>query len=170
MKKVVITGPESTGKSTLSSLLAKQYQTVWVPEYARTYIDNLDRDYEKDDLITIAQGQLNAEKAMAQKAQNNLLICDTELIVIKIWAEHKYGVCPHEIIKGIKENRYDLYLLTYIDIPWEDDPQRENPHLRQYFYDLFKKELEYFELPYVEINGGADERLAKASQAINSIL
>ncbi|UII28540.1 ATP-binding protein [Fulvivirga maritima] len=127
MKKVVITGPESTGKSTLSSLLAKQFGTVWVPEFARGYIDQLSREYQEDDLIAIAQGQLNSEKAKAVEAKNGLLICDTELIVIKIWAEHKYGSCPPEIIKGIKENRYELYLLTYIDIPWEEDPQREKP-------------------------------------------
>ncbi|UII22003.1 AAA family ATPase [Fulvivirga ligni] len=169
MKKVAVTGPESTGKSTLSALLAKHYGSVWVPEYARQYIDVLERDYEEQDLLAIARGQIEREDQMEHKAKR-VLICDTELIVIKIWFEHKYGHCPEEIIASIESNRYDLYLLTYIDIPWEEDPQREHPHLRAHFYDLFKKELEGFGFPYVEIKGGFSARMNTATKAIDAIL
>ncbi|ELR71014.1 Ribosylnicotinamide kinase [Fulvivirga imtechensis AK7] len=169
LKKVVVIGPESTGKSSLSSALAAHYQTEWVPEYAREYIDQLQRPYQESDLIEIARGQLGSEDEKAAKS-NKLLICDTDLIVIKIWYEHRYGYCPKEILSTINSRKYDLYLLTYIDIPWEDDPQREYPHLMEYFYNLFKSELEALNLPYVVVRGEFEERMRSATRAIDSRL
>ncbi len=169
MKKVVIVGPECTGKSTLSSLLAKYYNTVWVPEYARQYIDRLDRPYEKNDLLTIAKGQLELEDRKIEAA-NKVLICDTELNVIKIWSEHKYGDCEEEILQLMEQRTYDLYLLTGIDMPWEDDPQRENPDLREYFYDAFKKELLRQKVNFIELSGSYHERKKKAVEAIDILL
>jgi NadR type nicotinamide-nucleotide adenylyltransferase len=169
LKKVVLVGPECTGKSTLSSLLAKHYDTVWVPEYARQYIERLERPYEEKDLLKIAQGQLNLEdKFMAQA--DNVLICDTDLTVIKIWSEHKYGACDEVILQQMAQRKYDLYILTGIDLRWEDDPQRENPHLREYFYAVFKKELEQQNTHYIEVSGESYDRLQKAVEAIDELL
>ncbi len=169
MKKVVIVGPECTGKSTLSSLLAKYYNTVWVREYARQYIERLDRPYEKNDLLTIAIGQLAMEDEQLVAA-NKVLICDTELTVIKIWSEHKYGDCEDEILRLMKLRTYDLFLLTGIDMPWEDDPQRENPDLREYFYDAFKKELIQQKVNFIELSGSYYDRKKKAVDAIDALL
>jgi len=91
IKKIAITGPESTGKSELAKKLAKHYNTVWVPEFSREYIDNINRPYDYDDIIEIAKGQLNREKE-AEKKANKFLFCDTELIVAKIWSEFKYSI------------------------------------------------------------------------------
>lgn len=152
IKKVVIIGPESTGKSTLASLLAKYYNTSWVPEYAREYIDRLDRPYIERDLRDIAKGQLIAEEREIKYAKK-LLICDTNLIVIKVWSEHKFGACYDEIIEQVKNRSYDLYLLTNPDVPWAEDPQRENPHMRQLFYDIYLEEIKKSGVPFVEIMG-----------------
>lgn len=169
VKKIVLVGPECTGKSTLASLLAKYYDTVWVPEYARQYIDRLDRPYQEIDLPIIAKGQIELEDTLINKA-NKLLICDTDLTVIKIWSEHKYGACYEEILTQYKKRKYDLYILTGIDIPWDDDPQRENPHLREFFYDAFKHDLQQRELPFIEVAGDHYTRKKLAVKAIDELL
>lgn len=169
VKRIVVVGPECTGKSTLSSLLAKYYDTVWVPEYARQYIERLNRPYEEKDLLEIAKGQIDAEDRLSKDA-NKLIICDTDLSVIKIWSEHKYGNCCQEILTHYYNREYDLYLLTNVDLPWEEDPQRENPQFRQYFYDLFKSELQQRNVNFVEISGGHYSRQKKAIQAIDILL
>lgn len=168
LKKIAIVGPESTGKSTLSKELAAYYNTSWVEEYARAYIDKLKRPYQEHDLEKIAKGQIEAEKVQARNA-NKILICDTNLIVIKIWSEHKYGACPDWILEEISISDYDLHLLTYVDTPWIEDPQREHPDKREYFYKKYKEELELRNLRYIEIRGNMKERLFKAVSAINAL-
>ena len=168
LKKIALVGPESTGKSTLSKELAAYYKTSWVEEYARAYIDQLNRPYRKHDIEEIAKGQIETEKMQARSA-NKILICDTNLIVIKIWSEHKYGSCPDWIVEEISKSDYDLHLLTYVDIPWKEDPQREHPDKRDYFYKKYKKELEFWNLRYVEIRGDIKERLSNAVSAINAL-
>lgn len=167
--RVSIVGPECTGKSTLSSLLAKYYDTIWVKEYARHYIDRLERNYEEKDLLEIAKGQIRDEDQLAEKA-NRVLICDTDLMVIKVWAEHKYGAAYQEILDEYQRRNYDLYILTGTDIPWEEDPQRENPALRNFFYNTFKTELEAREAHYIEVSGNHYERQKKAVNAIDDLL
>ncbi|MDH5368340.1 MAG: ATP-binding protein [Cyclobacteriaceae bacterium] len=170
IKKVVIIGPESTGKSTLSSELAKHYNTTWVKEYAREFIENLNRPYEEYDLLDIAKGQLQAEDFEAQQA-NKLLICDTNLITIKVWSEYKYKTCHSEILENINSKKYDLYLLTNVDIPWIEDPQREHPNMRKFFYNIYKRELEKTGVPWVDINGENNiDRLNKAIKNIDKII
>ncbi|MTI23299.1 ATPase [Fulvivirga sp. RKSG066] len=169
MKKVVVIGPESTGKSTLSAFLAEHYKTEWVPEYARLFIANLDRPYTASDLVTIAQGQLKLEDEIANRV-DHLLICDTDLLVIKIWAEHKYNSCQPVILQMIEERTYDLYLLTNIDMPWEEDPQRENPHLREHFMNIFEEEIKKTNVPYVKVSGNFNERQQTAIEAIDRLL
>lgn len=171
MLKVVVIGPESTGKSTLSEQLAAHYQTVWVQEFARQYLEELPRPYEQQDLLTIAEGQLALEDKLATQA-NRLLVCDTDLHVIKVWSEHKYGTCDPRILEQIANRPYDLYLLTYIDIPWEEDPQREypDPAMREYFYNIYKDLVVASGVPWLEIKGSFEERKSLAVAAVDNLL
>ena len=145
------------------------FSTTWVPEYARGYLDNLVRPYEPHDLISIAHGQIRLEDAWSQEA-NGVVICDTNLLVIKIWSEFKFGSCDPEILRLINARHYDLYLLTYIDIPWQNDPQREHPGKRQELYDLYLRELQQQSTTFVEVKGEQRERRANAIEAIEKIL
>lgn len=170
MKKIVVIGPESTGKSTLSAELAAHYKTLWVPEFARDYLMQLNRPYEQEDLLRMAEGQLITEDAAAVKA-NELLICDTDLQVIKVWSEAKYGDCDPRILEMIASRKYDLYLLTYIDMAWEDDPLREHPkpEERIYFYQIYRDIVMNSGLPWVDIRGGYEERLQTAIAAVDKL-
>lgn len=171
MKKIVIIGPESTGKSTLSAQLAAHYQTVWVPEFARGYLETLGRPYEQEDLLRIAEGQLKLEDEQAAKAER-LMICDTDLQVIKVWSEAKYGDCDPRILELIASRQYDMYLLTYIDIAWEDDPLREHPlpEERMHFYMVYRDTVVNAGLPWADIRGGYAQRLQTAIEAIDELL
>ena len=171
IKKIVVIGPESTGKSTLSEALARQLNTLWVPEYAREYLVTIKRTYSEKDLIKIASGQVNMEERLSEQA-NKLLICDTDLNVIKVWSEHKYNRCHRWILEQIAERRYDLYLLTYIDVIWEDDPLREHSDLnmRRYFYNQYKDIVVNSGIAWKEIKGNHEERLYTALMAINDLL
>lgn len=166
-KRIAIIGPESTGKSELCQHLAFHYDTEWVPEYARFYLDRLDGEYQKHDLKAIAEGQLSWEDEKAEYA-NKYLICDTNLIVIKIWSEHKYGETDAWIEEQLNEREYDFYLLNNIDIPWTPDPQREHPKLRKHFFEVYKKYLEDNKLPYAKVSGIEGERKKCAVDAIES--
>ena len=170
IKKVVVIGPESTGKSSLSQGLARSLDTVWVPEYARQYLEELDRPYEEQDLAEIAKGQLFAEEALTGTA-NKLLICDTDLNVVKVWSEHRYDRCSSGILQSIAERRYDLYLLTYIDVPWQDDPQREHPEegMRSYFYQQYRDIVMNSGVPWADMRGNEEQRLQLALVAIKAL-
>ena len=170
IKKIVVIGPESTGKSTLSEALAAALATVWVPEFARGYLEALGRPYEQKDLLTIARGQLAAEDQLMGLA-NNYMVCDTCLRVIQVWSNHKYGTCDESILKAIKERKYDLYLLTGIDMPWTYDPLREHEaaHWRQHFYSLYQRLVAESGIPWVAINGSHDERMMLALEAIKNL-
>lgn len=159
LKKVVIIGPESTGKSTLAENLAGYFGCLWVPEFAREYLENLGRPYEYDDLTEIAKGQVGLEDEFGLKSKD-LLVCDTDLNVIKVWSNHKYGRVHPWIEDQIKTRKYDLYLLTDIDIPWKDDPQREHPDptMRKYFFDLYQKILLESGVPFAFVSGNQEER------------
>ena len=161
MLRIAVTGPESTGKSTLAEKLAGHYQTVWVPEYAREYIGNLNRLYTLADIEEIARQQLATEQKMASAA-NKVLFCDTDLFVIKVWAEHAFGQCPAWILEEIQKNRYDFHLLLNTDLPWQPDPQREHPHLRQHFIELYKKELTNAGVKWQLVSGTQHQRLEQA--------
>ncbi len=171
-KRVVIIGPESTGKSTLSRQLAEYFSTSWAGEYARTYLETLGRAYELQDLAIIAQGQLLAEERAEEQAQNGVFFLDTDLHVIKVWSESKYGTCDEEILKQIAERRYDLYILTHIDMPWEEDPLREHPEpeARQHFFDIYHDIVQQTGTPFIVACGNAKERLEKAIAAVRQLL
>lgn len=171
-KRIVITGPESTGKSTLTRALARNFGAPAVAEYARTYLEQLQRPYTEEDLLTIAALQIRAEDEAALHTRNNLLFCDTDLYVLKVWSEHKYGRCHRQILETIATRRYDLYLLTGIDMAWEDDPLREHPQpvMRQYFYNIYLDIVQQSGIPFVLINGGKQERLRQAIHAVQDLL
>lgn len=165
MKRIAITGPESTGKSTLAQQLAAHYQTAWVPEFARTYIAHLNRSYTLADLESIAAGQLELQR-VAETQKPEILITDTELLVIKIWSENAFGTCPAWILEKFKEQSFDLYLLMDVDLPWEPDPQREHPHLRNHFFQLYEAQLQHYGFPYKVISGTNKQRFQAALKAI----
>jgi NadR type nicotinamide-nucleotide adenylyltransferase len=168
LKRIAVIGPECTGKSDLCSFLADYYQTGWVPEYARGYLDNLIRPYVESDLLTIARGQMRLEDQFTYSAKD-LLFCDTNLYVIKIWSAFKFNSVHPEILREIEKRTYDLYLLTYIDIPWEEDPQREHPQKREELYSLYLHEMKNQTTPFVEIKGGREERRKIAVGAIDEM-
>ncbi|MBK0401474.1 ATP-binding protein [Adhaeribacter sp. BT258] len=165
MKRIAITGPESTGKSTLAQQLAGYFKALWVPEFAREYVANLNQAYTLTDLENIARGQLRLQQ-QAEAQAHKILFADTELLVLKIWSENAFGTCPAWILDELQNQRFDLYLLMNIDLPWEPDPQREHPHLRQYFFDLYKAELERLNFPFEVISGTDEERFRAALQVI----
>ncbi|MEI6766173.1 MAG: ATP-binding protein [Bacteroidota bacterium] len=169
MIRIALTGPESTGKSELAERLALHYNTLWVPEFAREYIASINRSYTLDDILLIAQKQFEHENAAALNA-NFMLFCDTEATVTKIWAEHSYRQCPEWIRENIASHHYDLYLLCNIDLPWQQDPQREHPHLRAYFFNLYQKELSDRNVPFAVISGNGESRLQNALEAVETML
>ena len=167
LRKIAIIGPESTGKSELCQHLAFHYQTEWVPEFARFYLDRLDRPYEQHDLKAIAEAQLQWEDDKAEYA-NRYLFCDTNLIVIKIWSDHKYGSTDPWIAEQLQDRAYDFYLLNNIDIPWTPDPQREHPTLRKHFFEVYRSYLIDHNLPFSIVSGIEGDRKKSAVDAIES--
>jgi NadR type nicotinamide-nucleotide adenylyltransferase len=168
-KKICILGPECTGKTDLSKYLAAYFKTAWVEEYARAYLNKLGRPYQQEDLLKIAHGQLRMEQEWLRDA-NRILICDTNLIVIKIWSEVKYGTCDEEILSLLGQQTYDLFLLTYIDIPWQDDPLREHPSKRGELFEMYVSEMKAQAVPFVEIRGEREQRQKTAIEAIEKFV
>lgn len=165
LKKIAFIGPESSGKSDLSEKLAKHFNTEWVPEYARTYVATLNRPYNIDDIVLIAKQQLNIELEK-EKIANHYLFIDTELIIAKVWSEDVYNTCPEFILQELEKQQYDLYLLTHPDLPWIDDGIRENPHRREYFFNVYKSELISRGFNFAEIKGQGNNRFENAIKAI----
>ncbi|WP_109434419.1 MULTISPECIES: AAA family ATPase [Aquimarina] len=172
--KVVLFGPESTGKTTLAKQLAEYYNTEWIPEYAREYLqEKWDRTKEictYDDLILIAEGQMKLENEAAKKA-NKVLICDTDLLETKVYSELYFNGLVHPVLDKVSlENVYDLYLLTYIDVPWTPDDLRDKPHQREEMFLSFKECLDKHNLPYIVIKGDKNSRFEKAVTNISQLI
>ena len=173
-KKVVLYGPESTGKTTLSIELAKHFKTNWVPEYAREYLqtiwDNEKRICEPKDILPIAIGQMKLENELAIKSKS-LLICDTNLFETMVYSKYYYGGnCDPLLEKYALKNKYDLYLLTDIDIPWEKDDLRDRPNDREQMFTYFKQQLITDNFPFLVLEGNPKERVEKAVTAIDQLL
>jgi NadR type nicotinamide-nucleotide adenylyltransferase len=191
MKKIVAIGPESTGKSSLCEQLAKHYSTVWCPEYAREYLKTHGTEYNYDDLLTIARGQVALEEKfesgfMSQesgaKAQSSnsrlptpdsrLLFIDTDMYVMKVWCEFVFGKCHQWILDQIERRKYDLYLLCDVDLPWVADELREYPDLepREKLYAIYKELMQNQGTTWIEISGNSEERFSKAVAAVDELL
>ena len=166
-KRIVVIGPESTGKTTICQKLAGHYNTQWLPEYARTYIESLNRPYTQDDILHIAKKQVELEEELAKS--NNVLFIDTDLIITKVWLLHVFKVCPEWIEEAINNAPRTLYLLCYPDLPWEFDPVRENPELREFFFEWYKKEIEALNIPYFIVRGEGEERVKNCIEEIENI-
>ena len=171
---MVLFGPERTGKTTLSKQLARHYNTVWVPEYAREYLQDKGNNFCKtcvnSDLLPIAIGQMKLENTLAKRA-DRILICDTDLLETKVYSEEYYGGFVDPILeKAATENTYTLYLLTYIDTPWEADDLRDRPEQRLEMFEAFQKALDQHHRPYLLLKGDKESRLKKAVEAIDAIL
>lgn len=194
IKKIVVIGPESTGKSTLCEKLAKHYDTLWVPEYAREYLEKHGVEYNYDDLLTIAKGQIQSEEDISyqlsvisnqQSAISNQsipntsylkssllplhLFIDTDLYVMKVWAEFVFNKCHNWILNQIAERKYDLYLLCDVDLPWIEDALREYPdeETRKKLFLFYKELMINQSTPWCIISGDYEERLKTAIQFID---
>jgi NadR type nicotinamide-nucleotide adenylyltransferase len=167
IKRIALTGPESTGKTTLCMQLAEHYKTVWVPEYARLFMHKLKREYNYDDVVHCARVQMKSEDEMMEQA-NQLLFCDTELINYKIWFDDKFQKVPDWLEGEIEKRKFDLYLLTSPDLPWVDESVRENPERGKYFFDLYLGELEKRNFPFRIISGTGDSRSTIAINLIDA--
>jgi len=167
-KRILILGPESTGKSTLAEKLAQHYVEPWVPEVAREYLEQLDRPYGYDDLLQIGRQQMQLEDEMAAGAKNHLF-CDTDLRVIQVWSQHRFGKVDPWVLEEITRRTYDLILLCAPDLPWQQDPLREHPELemRQQFFDVYQQLAQASGFPWALISGDTAERLSTAIQEVD---
>lgn len=180
IKKIVAIGPESTGKSTLSSRLAAHYHTHWVPEYAREYLETHGADYTFEDLKRIAAGQLALEdqwyadvqqQVMKDKKKHPLLFIDTDLYVIKVWGEYVFNACDNSILREIAKRKYDGYLLCHPDLEWQPDALREYPDLkiREELFCYYKDLLTMQSVPWCNIYGNHEERFERAVSFVNAV-
>ncbi len=167
IKRIALIGPESTGKTTLCRDLAEHFKTVWVREYSREYMEQLHRAYTLEDIELCTKKQLETEDELLSDA-NSFIFCDTELIVAKVWCEDVFKICPPWIEAEIAKRKYDLYLLTYPDLPFMEDSVRENPLRREYFYDLYKSELEKRNFYFQIISRSGKGRFEAALTAITA--
>ncbi len=168
MIRISITGPESTGKSQLAEQLAKHYRTNWIPEYARKYLDEIDRPYTYDDILVIAKTQFEEENIAASNTE--ILFCDTDLCVTSIWCNVKYGKCHPWITTNLEHHVYDLYLLCDIDLPWQYDPLREHPEMRTELFGMYRDLLQQHRFNYRVVKGTGEERLQNAIAFIDEYL
>jgi len=171
MRKIVVIGPESTGKSTLCSQLAEHYKTCWCPEFAREYLKELNGKYSFADLLNIAQGQLRLEDTLLNEARNGFYFIDTDMYVMKVWCEAVFENCHTWILKQIALSQYDLYFLCNTDLPWVRDELREYPDLafRNKLFRMYKDILINQKTRWAEISGTDAQRLQMAVSIIDTV-
>lgn len=169
VRRVCVFGPESTGKSTLAKQLAQRFGTVYVPEYAKTYIETTGKEIDDDDMLAIARGQCAAEDALARDA-NRVLFCDSDLVTSIIWSGRLVGRVPDWLRKEADRRHYDLYLLTHYDVPWVDDVHRYIPEESPAFFDRCVLELESRKRSFSQIKGSWEERFNLAVTAVEKML
>ena len=163
--KVIITGIECSGKSTLAVGLAAHYGVTHLPEYARAYLMEHGSNYTELDLLSIAHGQLNQEREASSNGVDPI-ICDTSLLVIKIWSEIRFGRCHPWIIDNIAQQDWDLFLLCDHHIPLEADPLRDYDLDRNDFHDRYRAGLLELDIPYHDVSGTTQQRINAATRII----
>lgn len=169
VKKIAVIGAESSGKTWLCEALAEYYKTAWVREYARDYFNDSDiYNYTLDDLEIIAKKQLELENETIKQA-SHFLFCDTTLITLKIWAELEFQHTPPFIKEHLDLVKYDHYFITNNDIPWEDDPLRQNKHSRELLFQMNEREVVRSGIPYSVVSGLNEERLNFAVKKLDSL-
>ena len=169
MKRVAVIGPESTGKSTLCEQLSHHFHSPWVPEYARKYIERLERPYTYEDVEQIAMYQVE-ELSIGAIPGKPFIFYDTELIITKVWFLHHYKKMPSWLDEAIKGCDIAHYLLCYPDLPWEYDPLRENPEIREELFEWYRREVEALGIPYTIVRGDGTARTEQAIEALNQIM
>jgi len=167
--KITLTGVESSGKTTLAKLLAREFKAEWVPEYAREYLERHKGTYEFEDLAFIAREQDRIQEEAIQTAET-LIFCDTGLLVLKIWSEYKYNQCDPWILDQLAKDSTDLYLLCEPDIPWAPDPLRENPIDREKVHHIYLSELESMDKPFFIISGPESKRFDLAVRQVKDFV
>ena len=186
LKKIVVIGPESTGKSSLCEALAKYFNTLWCPEYAREYLLKNGKNYSYENLLEIAKGQIALEDSYSQKVEktddastsdsyllsSNFLFIDTDMYVMKVWCEYVFDKCHSYILEQIVERKYDLYLLCNTDLPWAEDELREYPdeqtrrELFKIYYDIMLNQS----VPFAIVSGTGEARVQSAIDAVRQYL
>ena len=172
VKRVVIIGSESSGTTTLARALAEHYRTVWVPEYGRTYSEgrqHVGQPWRTGEFIHIATEQLRMEDALAALA-NGVVICDTDAFATSIWHERYMGASSDDVKAIAAERKYDLYVVTDVNIPFEQDDIRDGESFRQWMQQRFIEELSKGPTPMLLVSGSHEKRFAAATKKIDEIL
>ncbi|MDB4516614.1 AAA family ATPase [Crocinitomicaceae bacterium] len=163
--KIAITGPESSGKTTLANLLSQKLRAPMVEEFARHYLETFGPEYTEEDLETMLIGHQNA----IEEQDAPVIIVDTDYLVFKIWSEVKYGKASLTINQLVSENHFELHILCAPDIPWESDPLRESENERDQLFVRYVSELERYKKEYIIVYGSLEERLKKSVNAIQHL-
>jgi NadR type nicotinamide-nucleotide adenylyltransferase len=166
MLRIAITGPESSGKTTLCTALSQHFNTSFIPEYARSYLEETEGEYKQSDLDCIAQGQLKH----LTSCENKISICDTDFSVLEIWSQYKYNHVSEVILELVAKDLFDLHILCCPDIPWEEDPLRENPNSRLQLFELYKESLHRYDKNFIVVTDGPKNRIEKSLQAIEELI
>lgn len=172
--KVVLFGPESTGKTNLAQKLAAHFNTEWVPEFSRDFLqDKWEREKEicsLEDIVPIAEGQMQLENELASKARK-VLFCDTNILETAVYSQAYFeGYCDPRVLKSALKAEYDLYFLMYIDVPWVADDLRDRPQQRELMFDQFKTTLDVHQKPYKIIRGDFQQRFEATVKAVEELL
>lgn len=169
MRKVAIIGPESTGKTALARALASYFRVPWIPEYARSYVENLDEHYSFEDVCKIAKHQIKTEESLEKNDVLSWIFFDTDLIITKVWFDYCYHQVPDFVTERLEKKFFDIYLLCEPDLPWEEDPVREHGDDRDFFFQWYKKEIQALGKPFIIVNGSGEERVQRAIRALNTL-
>ena len=169
MRKISITGPESSGKTSLTKALASHFKCPYTEEFSREYLNARNGNYDQNDLIEILRGQLELEKRSSMQ-EADFLFCDSDPLVIWVWSMVKYGEVHHFIDRSWRDELYDLSILVYPDIPWESDPLRENENDRDVLFSVYKEKLRSEKRPFIIVNGSHENRLKQAISSLNEFL